>query len=165
MNRITLSTSHLRQIGSALLCVGITAFLYWVNISTSKSTHSIGESQISYAIQNAFASSHHLTLAEHFKNIHDGANTDREIALAKDLLSLQKGSVLGVSSTLQETLNAWQQEPIALRQSLEYWMNVIEKHPDFRDAYIQASYIESRLGNTKKSLELLELAKRLDPSL
>jgi hypothetical protein len=77
MNRITLSTSHIRRIGSALLCVGITAFLYWINVTASTATHSIGESQLSYAIQNAFASSHHLTLAEHFKNINDGTNTDR----------------------------------------------------------------------------------------
>ena len=51
-----------------------------------------------------------------------------------------------------------------IRQEYEFWISVIKDHPDYRDAYIQASMWSYQLGFLQEAKEYLEKAKLLDPN-
>jgi len=53
---------------------------------------------------------------------------------------------------------------ITLEKNLNFWENFISKHQDYRDAYIQASIIEYKLGNTLKARTYVEKSLVLDPN-
>lgn len=53
---------------------------------------------------------------------------------------------------------------IALTEEKAFWEEIIEKHPSYRDAYIELADIETHLGNTKHAKELLNLAQGIDPN-
>jgi tetratricopeptide (TPR) repeat protein len=46
---------------------------------------------------------------------------------------------------------------------LEYWINIIEDHPNFPDAHFQAAAYSYALGDNKKAREFLDRALYLDP--
>jgi hypothetical protein len=53
---------------------------------------------------------------------------------------------------------------MTLEKNLNFWENFILKHQDYRDAYIQASIIEYKLGNTPKARMYVENSLVLDPN-
>lgn len=48
-------------------------------------------------------------------------------------------------------------------QNIKYWETVVERHPDYRDAYFQLSLLEYRLGEKEKSKKYLQKTLELDP--
>jgi tetratricopeptide (TPR) repeat protein len=52
----------------------------------------------------------------------------------------------------------------ALAKDLNYWESFISKHQDYRDAYIQASILEYKLGDTSKARMYIEKSLTLDPN-
>lgn len=51
-----------------------------------------------------------------------------------------------------------------LTNELIFWESFIAKHKDYRDAYLQGSVLEYRLGNTPKAKMYAEKAFALDPN-
>lgn len=57
------------------------------------------------------------------------------------------------------------EEPLLeLTEEKAFWEDIIEKHPSYRDAYRELADIESRLGNMKRTQEILNLARGIDPN-
>jgi hypothetical protein len=54
--------------------------------------------------------------------------------------------------------------PDPLLKERAQWEAIIEKHPSYRDAYIELSDIEARLGNIRRAEELRNLARGVDPN-
>jgi len=52
----------------------------------------------------------------------------------------------------------------ALARELNYWENFISEHQDYRDAYIQASILEYKMGDTSKAKIYIEKSLVLDPN-
>lgn len=55
-------------------------------------------------------------------------------------------------------------ELYSLFEEKSFWEDVLEKHPTYRDAYLELADIESRLGNQRKAQELLNSARGVDPN-
>lgn len=51
-----------------------------------------------------------------------------------------------------------------LTEELIFWESFIESHKDYRDAYLQASILEYKLGNTSKAKTYAEKGLSLDPN-
>jgi len=51
-----------------------------------------------------------------------------------------------------------------LTKDLKFWENFIAKHKDYSDAYLQASILEYKLGNSSKEKEYLKKGLSLDPN-
>lgn len=51
-----------------------------------------------------------------------------------------------------------------LTKELKYWEDFIAKHQNYRDAYLQASILEYKLGNTSKAKMYVEKGLALDPN-
>jgi tetratricopeptide (TPR) repeat protein len=52
----------------------------------------------------------------------------------------------------------------ALARDLNYWENFISEHQDYRDAYIHASILEYKLGDTSSARIYIEKSLALDPN-
>lgn len=52
----------------------------------------------------------------------------------------------------------------ALVSDLNFWEDFISKHQNYRDAYIQASILEYKLGNISKAKMYVEKGLSLDPN-
>jgi len=52
----------------------------------------------------------------------------------------------------------------ALARDLNYWENFISEHQDYRDAYIQASILEYKLGDTSRAGIYIQKSLVLDPN-
>jgi Flp pilus assembly protein TadD len=48
--------------------------------------------------------------------------------------------------------------------SLEYWMNILKEHPDYRDAYLSAAKSALAENNTKEALVFIKQALEIDPN-
>jgi hypothetical protein len=57
-----------------------------------------------------------------------------------------------------------EEEPNPLIAEKAFWSDIVEKNPTYRDGYIELSDIEMKLGNRKRSEELLRLARGVDPN-
>lgn len=55
------------------------------------------------------------------------------------------------------------QQKTVLEASLSYWENIIDTHPNFPDAYFNASLYAFRLENKEKAYIYIEKALILDP--
>ena len=51
-----------------------------------------------------------------------------------------------------------------LTKKLNFWKSFISEHKDYRDAYIQASILEYKLGNISKAKIYVEKSLSLDPN-
>jgi Flp pilus assembly protein TadD len=49
-------------------------------------------------------------------------------------------------------------------RSLEYWKNILEEHPDYRDAYLSAAKSALAENNTKEALVFINQALEIDPN-
>jgi tetratricopeptide (TPR) repeat protein len=70
---------------------------------------------------------------------------------------------LDVQRDLQEKINVDSQRKF-LTEDLNFWENFIAKHQDYRDAYIQTSILEYKLGDTSKARMYIEESLTLDPN-
>jgi tetratricopeptide (TPR) repeat protein len=69
-------------------------------------------------------------------------------------------NVLGISD--KERTNSVKMD--TLKQEYEYWKSIIRNHPDYRDAYIQASIYAYQLGSINEARAYITKAKSLDPN-
>ncbi len=105
-----------------------------------------------------------MSIAQYFKNTANEQHKIKEIQLTKDLLQQTNSpSVLGVTHSIEATLQTWESEPEQLQKKLTYWQQILKIHPDFRDAYVQAGYIASILGDTKTATIYWKKATDIDP--
>lgn len=52
----------------------------------------------------------------------------------------------------------------SLIRDLSFWEDFLSKHKNYRDAYLQASILEYKLGNTAKAKKYIEKGLILDPN-
>jgi len=71
--------------------------------------------------------------------------------------------MLDIQRDLHEKRNIDSQRKF-LTEDLNFWANFIAKHQDYRDAYIQASILEYKLGDTSKARMYIEKSLILDPN-
>lgn len=57
-----------------------------------------------------------------------------------------------------------EQERIRIQEEVGFWEQVVEKYPDYRDAYFKIALLEYQLGSTVKSKEFLQKTLLLDPN-
>ena len=102
----------------------------------------------------------HLALARIFFQNGQVPQAAGEIAVA--VASSQ--NVLGASTDMNQLLNEWQQEPIALTKAYRYWLSVTWEKPDYRDAFIMAAINAYKLGKFPEAKSLINKALALDPN-
>lgn len=87
--------------------------------------------------------------------------------LVAGCLVLVAGNLFYAGQKIQRQYEIKKQET-SERQKVENeyhtWKGIIAAHPDFRDAYIQASLLALTLGETSEAKQLLEQARTLDPN-
>lgn len=141
-------------------CISILA---WGNVS--QQAQKISLAPLNTVLFHPFSADSHVVLAEWYKNHADNTRADNEIRLVKFLLPPhQQSSVLGVTDETSQVINTWETKPQKYHSSLSYWESVIHEHPDYRDAYLQASYFAALLNETTKALQYEKIAKELDPT-
>lgn len=113
-------------------------------------------------LSNPLDAQGHMILAEYYKDSANDAKKARELAIIQEL-STNSPTILGSTTDIPSTIQMWKKEPEQLEKKLEYWKHVIETHPEYRDAYIQAAFYASKLKFTTLAETLLLKAKELDP--
>ncbi|MFC1647135.1 tetratricopeptide repeat protein [Patescibacteria group bacterium] len=115
----------------------------------------------------------HLHLADKYWNIGKSNSALVEINISQRLLDKKPNlvnpsssvtNILGASSSPVETWKKWHEEPIKLQEDYNYWQEIVDKHPDYRDAYVKTAYYAFLLGKKDKALLLLNKAKTIDPN-
>lgn len=135
-------------------------YLYSTNILLAMP---YGPNKISVKILSNPLDAHgHMILAEYYKDSAIDAKKARELAIVQEL-STNSPTILGSSTDIPSTIQTWLKEPELYEKKLQYWKYIIETHPEYRDAYIQASYYASKLKLTTLAESLLQKAKELDP--
>ena len=71
-----------------------------------------------------------------------------------------KGQILGVESTLEETVNPERK----VEREIERVVKLVENYPTSRDLLLYTSRLFSLLGNEEKASEYFEKARVLDPN-
>lgn len=122
--------------------------------------------EIDQIVQSPFSISAHFNAAKVFKGNNIEFQKTNEIRLVHDLIAAkEQTNVLGDSTDISNAIEVWDSEPKQLEEKLAYWKTVISEHPDYRDAYLQASYIANLLNQKAEASFFMERAKKLDPSL
>lgn len=67
--------------------------------------------------------------------------------------------ILGTSDQIGET-----QKNKLLAEEYRYWTEIIQDHPDYRDAHVHAAIIAHKLGHTEDSRNHLNKVRNLDPN-
>lgn len=117
-------------------------------------------------LKNQYNVGSHIEKAKILWNAGDNASAQREISLAETLIHKQKTStVLGLSSTPNNLLKSWQAERVKTQKLVEYWLNITEQKPDYRDAYLHLAVLTYALGQENEAIKHLNTAKSLDPNL
>ncbi len=113
-------------------------------------------------LSNPLDAQGHIILAEYYKDSANDAKKAREVAIAQEL-SNNSPTILGSSTDIPSIIQTWKMEPEQYEEKLEYWQHIIETHPEYRDAYVQAAFYASKLKLTTLAETLLLKAKELDP--
>ncbi len=85
------------------------------------------------------------------------------IALAVFFFCLIIFESVHVSQSLQQQTIIKKQKDRVVYE-LSFWQQVINSHPDYRDAYFEVAILEYRLGDTISSKGYLQKAMSLDPN-
>lgn len=66
--------------------------------------------------------------------------------------------VLGIATTqAQESAPTFEYEK-------KYWLDIVSKHPTYRDGYLELAQIEIDLGNKEKAALYIQKARMIDPN-
>lgn len=100
----------------------------------------------------------HLVLAEEFLKNNQFEEAEKE-------LTLKTQNVLGINSRLELL---WQKkhysDPKDIRRLITAWEQIITEKPNYRDGYLQLTYLYYKLYETEKAKECLQKALELDPN-
>lgn len=75
----------------------------------------------------------------------------------------KRTDILGASNESQK-LTQLIREKQKLETNQNYWQQIIQDHPLYRDGYIQLAVINYQLGNTDATREFIVSAQKLDPN-
>jgi len=146
------------------LLVSLVLFNVWAKLSLADNS---SESVLA-AINNPQSIPFHMTLARRFWETGNLPAAQRELSLAQELvqsLSTQRSRmVLGVTSEPVDQLRQWELELGKLKEEYQFWQNIVEEHPDFRDAYIALSAISYQLSHMGEAKLYGKKALSLDPN-
>lgn len=81
------------------------------------------------------------------------------VSLVNINIFLDKQKVLGVSAQTIPVVSQAQ-----LKQERDFWLNIINQNPTYRDGYVELADIEKQLGNGDSAMKMLEIAKSIDPN-
>jgi len=85
----------------------------------------------------------------------------KQIGLTRDMKNTH---VLGAEAETENILSRWDSETTASLRTYNYWKNVTEEKPDYRDAYIQLAIASDKLKKTDEAELYLDRAESLDPN-
>jgi len=85
----------------------------------------------------------------------------KQIGLTRDMTNTH---VLGAEAETENILSRWDSETTASLRTYNYWKNVTEEKPDYRDAYIQLAIASDKLKKTDEAELYLDRAESLDPN-
>lgn len=107
----------------------------------------------------------HLTLANLLKQQGETRFAANELSVSEELYQHEQKSndVLGVSSP-KKGLQQSDTKPKQLKSDYDYWLSVINKRPDYRDAYLAASVLAFQLKQLDNADQLVHRALILDPN-
>lgn len=137
-------------------------YLYSTNILLALPYSNTASDVSRHILSSPFDAKGHMVLAEYYKDSANDAKKSRELAIAREL-ALDTASILGTSTDITTTIQGWENEPDQLEKKLEYWRRITLSHPDYRDAYLQASFYASKLKLSTRAETYLQQAKELDP--
>lgn len=74
------------------------------------------------------------------------------------------GNVLGETTKLAQARELLEIQPLKRRQDFAYWQKIVIDHPEYRDGWVQLSYIAFNEGNIKEVKLYLNKIRDLDPN-
>lgn len=90
-----------------------------------------------------------------------------EIILTASVSAALTVVIMLVISNLDSNLKKREQlqkERTAIQQDAEFWQDVTQKYPNYRDAFFRVAVLEYQLGNIEKARLNLQKALKLDPN-
>lgn len=85
--------------------------------------------------------------------------------IAFSIILVLIAGILGVQYvSLAQEYTVLQKERARAEEEVVFWEKVVEKYPDYRDAYFKIALLEYQLGNTQKSKDYLQKTLGLDPN-
>ena len=79
------------------------------------------------------------------------------------LLATSDPSVLGAQTSAKDLLASWENEPERMEKAYRYWLGVIQKRQDYRDAYIALAALSYQLGYTAETKNYVGKIQAIDP--
>jgi len=114
-----------------------------------------------------------ITLVEEFLANNQFKEAERTLLLAQKIYNLRFMNYYLESQVLGEEANSklaelWQRKyysyPEDIKRLIAAWEKIIEEKPDYRDSYLQLTYLHYKLYENEKAKEYLEKAIELDPN-
>jgi len=108
-----------------------------------------------------------IVLAEEFLNHNQFEEAERILLLAQNQIDQSGEKVLG-QKTNQVIEKLWQQkhysDPQDIKKLVSLWEKIIEEKPDYRDGYLQLTYLHFKLSENSQAQKHLFQAIKLDPN-
>src|SRR3990167_11082068 len=92
----------------------------------------------------------------------------RELLLANERMRLQTKKtedsprVLGVTTSPLDLLTQWQEEPVRLENTYQFWKRIAAEKQDYRDAQLMAGLLAWQLGYTKEAKAHAAILQNID---
>jgi tetratricopeptide (TPR) repeat protein len=153
-------TAVLYWLEKTLLWSALGIFLY-INIVTLSKANNPKDIFLP-ALTQPFSATNHTKIASELWRIGLHAQAKHELTLAQDLPG--NTAVLGAETSPSILLDRWESQPKTLEANYLFWKEVLEKKPNYRDAFIQAGVFAYEMGNIDTARNLLEQAQTLDPN-
>ncbi|MFZ2025601.1 MAG: tetratricopeptide repeat protein [Microgenomates group bacterium] len=121
-------------------------------------------------LSSPFSSTNHILLGKQFYALGNMSDATKELYLARQVstfsppFSFFVPSVLGAQSEPTDVLSAWEQDRSYTHRAYSFWKTVVEKNPDYRDAYITLAKICLRLDKRDAAITYVKTAYLLDPN-
>jgi len=110
----------------------------------------------------------HIKLAMDYWNNKNLEVAQRELLLANERMRLQTKKtedsprVLGVTTSPLDLLTQWQEEPVRLENTYQFWKRIAAEKQDYRDAQLMAGLLAWQLGYTKEAKAHAAILQNID---
>lgn len=121
-------------------------------------------------LSSPFSSAQYMLLGKHLYALGDVQRATVELRLAEQMSTVLlpfaslTPRVLGTQSEPIDTIHRWEQEQTYVYRAYAYWHTVIQKYPDYRDAYLTLAGLCIRMDNTNEAILYINKAYALDPN-
>jgi len=121
-------------------------------------------------LSSPFSSTYYLLFGKQLYALGDLQKATVELQLAEQMSTLLlpfpslTPRVLGAQSEPVDTIRHWEQEQTYVYRAYTYWKTVIQKYPDYRDAYLTLAVLCIRMDNTDEAILHINTAYTLDPN-